>query len=491
MAVNFPDSPSNGDTTVINGATYTWDGVKWDTTSFASNVTATYDSPLNLPTTGLTNGDVAWVGGSTNKLYISNGTGWLSATLTNSAPVINSVQDASAGTTPFSLATDGTPTVITIDATDPESFGLTYSYSVTSGALGTTATVSQADNVFTITPGTNDPADAGTFELTFSVYDGVNTVTSVNEFTLSFVTSHNNVTAFASGGVTSSGVSDTIDYWSTAVPYTGASVFGNMSTTSYRQGALADGPGGRGCIFAGGWSPVVDTIQYITVATPGNAQAFGTISSGSKTFAGGCSDYTYGVILAGGLGSGSPGNGTQTDFKVMDRFTVQTLGNTTDHGDLVSDHTGSTTATSPAGSSRGVIVGPYGGNSMEYFDITTPSNAAVFGNSIDSFMSFNAGMSDDTYAVFGPNGTSNLSTDLEYITVDTLGNSSSFGSITHARYYCAGTDNLTYGFIVGGENSGVNSYIQQIETITIATPGNASSFGNLTIGRQAASAAAA
>ena len=194
MAVNFPDSPSNGDTTVINGATYTWDGVKWDTTSFASNVTATYDSPLNLPTTGLTNGDVAWVGGSTNKLYISNGTGWLSATLTNSAPVINSVQDASAGTTPFSLATDGTPTVITIDATDPESFGLTYSYSVTSGALGTTATVSQADNVFTITPGTNDPADAGTFELTFSVYDGINTVTSVADFSLQFVVDFSNTT---------------------------------------------------------------------------------------------------------------------------------------------------------------------------------------------------------------------------------------------------------------------------------------------------------
>lgn len=491
MAVNFPDSPTNGDTTVINGATYTWDGVKWDTTSFASNVTATYDSPLNLPTTGLTNGDVAWVGGSTNKLYISNGTGWLSATLTNSAPVINSVQDASAGTTPFSLATDGTPTVITVDATDPESFGLTYTYSVTSGTLGTTATVSQADNVFTITPGTSDPADAGTFELTFTASDGVNDVTSVADFTLSFVTAHNNAIAFASGGVTNAGVSDTIDYWSTSLSGTQATVFGNMATSSYRQGALADGPGGRGCIFSGGWSPVVDTIQYITVATPGNAQSFGTISSGSKTIAGGCSDYTYGVILAGGLGSGSPGNGTQTDFRVMDRFTVQTLSNTTDHGDLVNDHGSSMSATSPAGSSRGVVTGAYGGSTMEYFDIATPSNAAVFGNSINSFLANNAGMSDDTYAVFGPNQNGSLSTELEYITVDTLGNSTAFGTISQARYYCAGTDNLTYGFLVGGENSGVNSYLHVTEVVTIATPGNASTFNTLSIGRQAPGAAAA
>jgi len=222
-----------------------------------------------LPTTGLTNGDVAWVGGSTNKLYISNGTGWLSATLTNSAPVINSVQDASAGTTPFSLATDGTPTVITIDATDPESFGLTYSYSVTSGALGTTATVSQADNVFTITPGTNDPADVGTFELTFSVYDGVNTVTSVNEFTLAFLTPwYGDRGIFWGGNYTDqnngSQLGFQIEYVSISSP-SNSVTFGNLATSGYTDSgqSLSDSVYGVLPIRAN-----LDTtsIQYITVS---------------------------------------------------------------------------------------------------------------------------------------------------------------------------------------------------------------------------------
>ena len=499
-----PSSPADGDlwfdSTSLKTFIYYNDGSssQWVTlvpAATSSSGATTYADTATMLQETPSAGSFGYVTANSN-LYLYNGTAWGKVQIDNVAPVINSVQDGSANTTPFSFATDGTAKIITVDATDAEGFPLTYTYSVSSGTLGTTATVTQGTgaqaNEFTLTPGTNDPTDAGTFDLTFTVNDGYASVDSTASFTLSFVTSHDNARAFASAGVTSNGLSDTMDYWSTAVPHTGSTVFGNLSTTSYRQGALADGPGGRGCIFAGGWNPVVDTIQYITVATPGNAQAFGTITNGSKTLAGGCSDYTYGLILAGGLGSSS--NGTQVDLKVMDRFTVQTLGNTTDHGDMVNNHTTSQSATSPAGSSRGVVTGSWGGIVMEYFDIATPGNAAVFGNTTGDSLTHNAGMSDATYAVFGPDEIGSgvgVSVDLEYITVDTTGNSSSFGSLTHARYYCAGTDNLTYGFIVGGENSGVDSHIEQIETITIATPGNASSFGDLTTGRQAAAAAAA
>ena len=63
---------------------------------------------------------------------------------------------------------------------------MTWSYAVSSGSLGSTATVSQADNVFTITPST-DTANVGTFSLTFSVTDGINGVVSaVSSFTLQF-----------------------------------------------------------------------------------------------------------------------------------------------------------------------------------------------------------------------------------------------------------------------------------------------------------------
>ena len=149
-----------------------------------------YANTSLLPLSGVSAGSMAFVSGS-NRLYISNGTGWYSISLVNTNPNITSVQDASSGNSPFTLATDGTATVITITANDPEQVPLTYNYSVTSGSLtnggGTTATVTQSDNVFTVTPSTTE-AYAGTFELTFTASDGVNTSTNANSFTLSFIT---------------------------------------------------------------------------------------------------------------------------------------------------------------------------------------------------------------------------------------------------------------------------------------------------------------
>lgn len=79
------------------------------------------------------------------------GSAWyLIATMINNSPTAITNVDST-----YNLAIDGTPTVITAVSTDPEGFPLTWSYAVTSGSLGSTATISQTDNVFTITPSTN------------------------------------------------------------------------------------------------------------------------------------------------------------------------------------------------------------------------------------------------------------------------------------------------------------------------------------------------
>ena len=78
---------------------------------------------------------------------------------------------------------DGTATTVTLTSTDPEGLPLTWSSSVS--GVTQAATVTNVDNVFTITPSTND-AHAGTINVTFSVTDGNNTETSLSSFILSF-----------------------------------------------------------------------------------------------------------------------------------------------------------------------------------------------------------------------------------------------------------------------------------------------------------------
>ena len=67
MALNFPDSPSNGDTTTLNGVSYTYDSTKtvWVSTTGPITTVAVSD---NAPTTP-TDGDM-WFNSSDLKLYI-------------------------------------------------------------------------------------------------------------------------------------------------------------------------------------------------------------------------------------------------------------------------------------------------------------------------------------------------------------------------------------------------------------------------------------
>jgi hypothetical protein len=132
-----------------------------------------------LPLTGVAAGAQAFVS-ENNKLFLWTGTGWYNIALVNQTPSAISGANAT-----YDLTIDGTPTVVTLNATDPEGIPLTWSYQVTTGALGSTATVAQADNVFTITPSTTE-ANAGTFTLTFSASDGVNQSVASSDFSLAF-----------------------------------------------------------------------------------------------------------------------------------------------------------------------------------------------------------------------------------------------------------------------------------------------------------------
>ena len=145
-----------------------------------------YSSLNNLPTTGLTSGDQAYVT-ENSRLYISNGTGWYNVAVINATPSLT--LSASGTITLDSL--NRTPTVITMTATDSDNADANLVLSIESGGdLFKLATVSQDSSVVTITPRTEDSATAlgfdGAATLTFKASDGINQATIQNTFTLTF-----------------------------------------------------------------------------------------------------------------------------------------------------------------------------------------------------------------------------------------------------------------------------------------------------------------
>ena len=191
------------------------------------------DMPALIAKTGMVTGDKAYLT-SNNNLYLYIGTGWyLIASVQNDAPsAITNVNSS------YVLSIDGTPTVITAASTDPEGFPLTWSYAVTSGSLGAT-TISQTDNVFTITPSTNS-ADSGEFTLTIGATDGtngaVNTITSML-LQFSVVNSRNTqLLVTATGTSDNSNVTDSSTNNHT-VTTTGDAVSGTFSP--YRHGGYS------------------------------------------------------------------------------------------------------------------------------------------------------------------------------------------------------------------------------------------------------------
>ena len=192
------------------------------------NATVVTDMAGLIALTGMSTGQIALVS-ALNRVFMYTGTGWFKiADMTNATPT-----DITGVNGSYDLATDGTATTITAVSTDPEGFPLTWSYAVTTGSLGSTATVSQADNVFTITPSTTE-ADAGSFSITFSVTDGATgAVSAVSTFNLTFYTLVK-PTVFASVGNGSTAGASIASQNATSITYDmkalGGSYQGNRTT---------------------------------------------------------------------------------------------------------------------------------------------------------------------------------------------------------------------------------------------------------------------
>lgn len=151
----------------------------------------TYEDTSSLPLTGVTSGTLALVRTTLqgdSAVFLWNGTptegGWYKLATVNLSPSITTGPDAA-----YSIPTDGTPIVLTLEAEDPEGLPITWSYQVASGDPAGVASVVQVDNQFTITgdPGAISSGTSGAFSLTFVASDGVSLSAATSSFSLTFV----------------------------------------------------------------------------------------------------------------------------------------------------------------------------------------------------------------------------------------------------------------------------------------------------------------
>ena len=253
-----------------------------------------------------------------------------------------------------------------------------------------------------------------------------------------------------------------------------ATDFGDLTVVRYRLAACSSSTRG---VFGGGATPSIsNVIDYITITTTGNAIDFGDLTVIRSNISG-CSSSTRGIF--GGGFNQLPGFGQ--DVNIIDYITIASIGNALDFGDLTQSRFGLGACSS---STRGVFGGgfSYPGvyhNIIDYITIASTGNATDFGDLTVARYSL-AACSNNTRAVFG--GDALVTNTIDYITIASTGNATDFGDLTVARNGLAACSSSTRGVFGGGATPGTNT--NTIDYITIATTGNATDFGDLTVSRQ-------
>jgi len=271
----------------------------------------------------------------------------------------------------------------------------------------------------------------------------------------------------------------TMDYVN--VDTTGNAIdFGDLT---YNSGFISKGGAAsrvRG-LFQGGRS-AINNIDGFTFASTGSAFDFGNLTQGREDPSG-VSNSTRGVFMAGGQ---HPGSSPLTGFvDTIDYVTIASAGDAVDFGNATEARRHQGTCCSQT---RGVCAAGYKGpsgspsNVIDFITISTLGDAADFGDATDAYYG-TSGSSNSIRGVFsaGKNPSGNVNT-IFYITIATLGNALDFGDLNSSTQYAAGDVASPTRACFGGGSDGSSTVT--IDYVQIMSTGDAIDFGDLTLARQ-------
>ena len=207
--------------------------------------------------------------------------------------------------------------------------------------------------------------------------------------------------------------------------------FGDLLSAKWNDCGFSDTTRG---IAAGGeypGTPFFDVIEYVTMSSAGNAVDFGNLVAANQVGQNGAMSSSTRGVIAGGYVSGDPAVDT------IQYVTISTTGNALDFGDLIG---GESRTGCASNSVRGVIgAGSPATNRISYITMATLGNAVDFGDSTNNSES-KAGMSSPTRAIWGASDDDAIDT-IEYVEIMTTGNAIDFGNLLANRRQVSGSSN--------------------------------------------------
>ena len=144
-----------------------------------------------------------------------------------------------------------------------------------------------------------------------------------------------------------------------------------MSATDSFGSALASPVRG---VYSDG-SSNTNTLEYITISSTGNALNFGDLSQLRGTMVNSAANSTRGIFAGGESNPGTPATTNTIDF-----ITIASTGNASDFGDLT--RTTAECNGAAASPTRAIFAGqgPSAANTIDFIAIPTTGNAVDFGN---------------------------------------------------------------------------------------------------------------
>ena len=250
--------------------------------------------------------------------------------------------------------------------------------------------------------------------------------------------------------------------------------FGDVNQQRKFPAGFSDGV--RGIVAGGKNDPIGDTSDYLTLASTGNGVAW---STGYDWYWGGGSHSSS----TRGIQMGAKDN-SNAAVNTISYCTIATTGNANDFGDLTTlagytTGTGSPTRAFRFGGSVPSPAATY--NTIDYVTIATLGNAQDFGD-LTAAMYRNGALSGTTRALLagGESPASDGLKIIDYIEMSTLGNAIDFGDRVTGGQHPSGGSNCVRGVWAGLQNDGSPwAQLNVIEYNTIATQGDAVDFGDL------------